>query len=228
MDNSISFQSRIRFVDHYEFYKTVGRNVLNLKNIEHDGEYIMRTPLFRSSDIKTCTGGGLVAPHREACGFHIFHGEYFNRNMDKVFNKDSCQVPAERALIIGGKKRPNAKYSLPNFRKIRKIISQRVKYISEFKEHRYKYSKTDFHYSLDNDTWTILTQYAPKDKYLDVTSLKQLKKVFKKIKIADGDKLFIQDKEILPTECPRIFSKKRVTRGFINKLEQKFSKLFNG
>ena len=33
MDNSISFQSRIRFVDHYEFYKTVGRNVLNLKNI---------------------------------------------------------------------------------------------------------------------------------------------------------------------------------------------------
>ena len=158
-----------------------------------------------TSKIRTCTGGGFVVPNKEACCFHFLNSSYFYEYMDSILNFYLSTVKPERALIIGSKKLSTVNYSIENFKRIENIIKSKVKNVTIFERHRFPFSQSSFHYDVKKDTWTILSQYSYKDKQYEVTTLKDLLRLFKKISIAKGDRLFINGKEILPKDCPKIF-----------------------
>ena len=113
----------------------------------------------------------------------------------------------ERALLIGSKKIDDSPYSVKQFQKFKKIFNERVKYFSFFEQHRYENSQTHYHYSVDNDTWTLFSEYAKSEngRYMQVKDLKKLKECFHNISIAKGDRLFIGEKEITIKKAPELF-----------------------
>lgn len=194
MENNISFCSNINFVPCYKFFK----NHKNGEFIDYHNDFINVSDEqdFYTTNIADCTAGGVINPHRKSLGFHIT-GEY----LLKEFPIKIIGTP-ERALLIGSKKSRFSVNSLNNFEAIKNSLQNTVKHLSYFQEHRPYYSSSDIHYSLDDDTWTINTVYG---FFREVRDLKSLLKVFKNIKIAKDDRLFIDGKEILPKDCPQIF-----------------------
>ena len=195
MNCNISFGSKINFVDAYRF-----------KNLKH-GEYIdwrknflncTDSPAFYTDYIADCTAGGIINPHKQCLGFHI-RGDYSIKQLPFTI----LGTP-ERALIIGSKNDKFSVNSMGNFESIKNSLGKKVKHLTYFQEHKPKYSSSDIFYSLPHDTWIINTIYG--HFFLkEVDNIRRLLKVFRKIKIADGDRLFINEKEILPKECPEIF-----------------------
>lgn len=210
MSREISFKSKIQFVDREQFKKIVQKSARWKKsNIDHNSNYMKYGMNFHTTKIRTCTAGGFIIPQKKSCGFHILNSAFFNEKLDWIFQNTFFNIQPERALLIGSKKYDGVKYSLENFKKIKEIVTSKVKDVSIFECHRFPYSESNFHYSASKDTWTILGQYNYKGKDIQVTTLKDLKRLYKKITIAKGDRLFINGTEILPKNCPRIFLDKQ-------------------
>ena len=207
MDNtSISFTSKIRFVDR-PVYKMMKK--ANYIDFHHNSSNIMKAKEFYSEEIRTCTGGGLVSPSIEAEGFHFLDDKVNNKKFPMIVNSLFRFVKnPERGLLIGSKELKGNPYSIIQFENLKKTFLERVKNVSLFQKHRYTNSESYYHYSLDDDTWTILSAFRREDspKYNVVKSLRDLRECFEKISIADGDRLFIGKKEILPEDCPEIFN----------------------
>lgn len=205
MSNNISFKSKINFVDTDKFIKTIGIRNCEKRRIDHLGKCIMIGEDLYTNKIRTCTGGGFVVPEVEVCAFHFLNSQHFHEYMESILSFYLSKLKPERALIIGSKRLSTAGYSLENFQKIKEIIKSNVENVTLFERHRFPCSQSSFHYSVKTDTWTILSQYQYKDKNYEVTTLKDLRRLFNKISIAKGDRLFVNDKEILPKDCPKIF-----------------------
>ena len=194
MINKISFGSKINFVPCYKFLSDHEKG----KYIDFKEHFINveEAPEFYTMSIADCNAGGIISPHKKSMGFHI-NGLYYLK--DGPF--DICGTP-ERALLIGSKRNIFSPNSITNFNVLQKYLQNKVKHLTYFQEHKPLFSASDIHYSLDNDTWTISTQYGVLS---EVKSIKDLFRVFRKIKIANGDSLFIDEKEILPKDFPDIF-----------------------
>ena len=201
------------------------------RNIDHLGRCIRFGDDLYTSKIRTCTGGGLVDPYNEICGFHILNSEHHNKYIKDILAVYLKKIDAKRALIIGSKNAPTVEYSVENFNIIKKLITSKIKDVTLFERHRFHYSESSFHYSAKKDTWTIVSVFDDaKRKNIEVTTLKNLLKAFKKIQIAKGDRLFMEGKEILPQECPKIFLDKNAIPKKESKTEiffKKISKLLN-
>lgn len=204
MNNNVSFQSKIKFVDKKTFINTV-----NGTRIDHINRPIAFTNEFFTNCIRSCTAGAIVAPKKETYGFHIFDGLQTQNSIYPRFSIDMklFDNPPERALIIGGKLHHTRPYSMPNFKIIKDTIKQYIDRVSYFEQHNDYYAQTSLHYSTIDDTYTILTQYFKDGKEACVESLKELLSNFKRIKIAKGDELFFGEIKIDPKECPKIFEK---------------------
>lgn len=205
-NNSLSFGSKIRFVDR-QVYKMLEKK--NYIDYHHNRPNILKAGEFFSEEIRTCTGGGLVNPGSEALGFHLWDDLTNKKNFPIIINNLFRFVRnPERALLVGSKELYDAPYSLEQFQKIKKIFLERIKNVSIFEEHQFPNSETHYHYSLDKDTWTLCTSYQDYDDlcYKSVRNLDMLKKCFGKISIAQGDQLFIGKKEILASDAPEIFN----------------------
>lgn len=205
MDNSIAFKSKINFVNLNTFEEVVGG-----QKIHHLSRDILKASSFYSYDIRTCTGGGVVSPNKhEACGFHILDCYENNVNLNKIIKKIFKYAKVdkpERALLIGGKLTSSAPLSLQNFKEIKNKLKDKIHKITLFEEHNSFLGQSSFHYDLKTDTWTILSQYAHKEERgTEVLTPELLKRAYKKIKIADGDELYINRKKVLKTEFPEFF-----------------------
>ena len=113
----------------------------------------------------------------------------------------------QRALLVGSKKLDDSPYSIEQFERFKKVFTERIKNVSLFERHRYENAQTHYIYSLDNDTWTLFSEYqkGKNIRYNQVKSLKALKECFENISIADGDRLFINNKEITKADAPELF-----------------------
>jgi hypothetical protein len=211
VDNGITFTSNIKFVK-YSTYKKLCRNCVKIGFLD-DEPNILKASKFYSMNIRTCTGGGLVTPQKEAEGFHFLDNSWskksFLANIKRLFNyvKDP-----QNAILIGSKDLVENKFSIEQFQNLKKIFNKKVKNVSSFEEHSYLRSETHYQYSLDTDTWTICSRYWTRDSDKQLTphtvgSIEELKNCFKSISIAPSDKLFIGKQEILPKDCPEIFQK---------------------
>lgn len=204
MDNNISFKSRINFVTLNKFEDIVGGSKIN-----HLSRNILNSKEFYSFQIRTCTGGGIVSPlQREACGFHILHShenaECMSKIIKKIFRFARTNNP-ERALIIGGKDITGARFSMYNFREIKNALLKKVPHVTVFEEHLYRASESSIHYNLQKDTWSIYSNRGVGQNFEEVLTPESLKQLFKKVRIADGDELFINGKKILKEDYPEFF-----------------------
>lgn len=195
--NNISFKSNIKFVP-------IELERLNLRGKEIGflpGEQnCIKASEFVTYGIKTCTGGGLVIPGQEALGFHYLDASFSKFFKINKFIKDlGSQIQPERGLLVGGKRAALFGYifSIRNFKTFKKGLEKLTKNLSIFECHKYPFSQTGFHYSLENDTWTLCHSFINEKGAIDyVKNLDDLKKCYKKIQIADGDRLFIGGEEI--------------------------------
>ena len=216
MDNNISFKSNIRFVSP----KTMLRLNQHGDEIIFWEKNVIKSPEFYSWNIKTCSGGGLISPNKEAAGFHVLDDKIHYKANKNIVNYMFSQIMPERALLVGSKDvaKYGYKYSVKAFNKFKKAIQKRVKYVSVFERHTHEYSQTHYHYSLKNDTWTLCHQYLDKNKKEHyVKSIDELKNCFKTIYIANGDRLYIGRKKITPQKHPELFQEKST---LLNKLKR--------
>lgn len=231
MRREISFKSKIQFVNREQFKKIVHRPIRWYKNnIDHRTNYVKYGTNFYTNEIRTCTAGGFTIPQKKSCGFHILNSAFFHEKLGSIFQNIFLNIKPERALLIGSKKYDGVKYSLENFKKIKDIVTSKVKNVSIFECHRFPYSESNFHYSASKDTWTILGQYQYNGKDIQVNTLKDLKRLYKKIIIAPGDQLFINGKEILPKDCPRIFASSQpsnIAKSYFKTLMNNVYQFFN-
>ncbi|MBS5802863.1 MAG: hypothetical protein KIC80_07615 [Brachyspira sp.] len=206
-NNSVSFTSKIQFVDRQCFSMLKKKNYIGYR---HNELNILKAPEFYSTEIRTCTGGGLVTPNVEAEGFHFWddltNKKKFNILVNSMFR--FVKNP-ERGILLGSKELNNvqSKYSVEQFQNFKKVFMEKVKNITLFEQHRNANSQTHYHYNLDTDTWTLCSSFmvpgSGKVKY--ITKLNDLRECFVNISIADGDRLFIGKKKIKFSDAPDIF-----------------------
>ncbi len=202
---SISFTSNIRFVERPVFSMMRKSNYIDYSHFRPN---ILKANEFFSDEIRTCTGGGLVKPFVEAEGFHFWddlkNKKKFPQLINMLFN--FLREP-QRGLLLGSKDLKSNPYSIEQFENLKKVFLERVKNVSIFQQHRFTNSETAFHYSVPADTWTLCTSYRV-DGDLQKKFVKKpedLLKVFKKVSIANGDRLFMGKKEVLPSDYPELF-----------------------
>lgn len=204
-NSSISFTSKIRFVDRTAFAMLKKNNLIDYT---HQSSNILKADEFYSPGIRTCTGGGLVNPLVEAEGFHFWDDMVNAKKFPQLINSLFRFVKdPERGLLVGSKELKGSVYSIPQFQNFKKAFLERVKNVSLFEQHVFENSGTDYHYSLKDDIWTLCTTYIKNDdsRLNSVRTIGQLLKCFKNISIADGDRLFVGKKEVLPSEYPELF-----------------------
>lgn len=205
MNEKVSFKSRINFVDRAVFNKLKNGTQILYK---HDVPNIIKDKEFFSEEIRTCTGGGVVKPFVEADGFHLMDDVVnFNNLHDIMVYLFRYVKNAERGLLLGSKELGRRPYSVKIFEQIKKTFQKRLPNVSILEGHTYSQAQTHFYYSLKDDTWTICSEYRPFDTKImnAVKSLPELKKVYRNVSIADGDRLFINGEEITPQMAPEIF-----------------------
>lgn len=205
-NNSPTFTSNIRFVSGAAFEKLKTGQRIGYK---HDEPNLIKAKDFYSVQIRTCTGGGLVNPHQEAEGFHLWDDLTNMLDFHDIVVKMFRFVKnPEHGLLVGSKELERSPYSIEQFQNLKKIFKQRVPHLSLFEQHKYMFSETNYQYSLDDDTWTLCTNYriSSDAKFNSIKSVNTLKNCFEKIKIADGDRLFIGQKEILPKDYPELWT----------------------
>lgn len=208
--NNLSFQSKIKFVPQRVFReKEIFPFIDCKKRTEPLPSSIIRDREFHTSNIRTCTGGGLV-DFDGVLGFHFFDCQ---ENIEKVGNAlaniiDFKTRNNKSALLIGSKELPSRPDSVPLFERIRGIVASFVT-PSVFKTHSNLLAESSIAYEKAADTWTIFTPlpkcpvYMPDEPFID--SLDSLLAAFKEIKIAPQDSLYIGEKQIQKSDCPRIF-----------------------
>lgn len=207
--SNVAFSSRINFVPYEVFSDRVNPNDAKFVSCSSPEPCYAEGDRFYSVQLRSCTGGGIVKPKEKVAGFHIFDSrkncENVDKNIEILFLKNS---DAERGLIIGGKDLPQAEYSLLQFSKIKEKLLEKLKSVSIFQTHSYADSETNYHYSAEDDEWTINTQYSVlpgHPKVQDVVSIETLKKAFDYIHIDEGDELFIMDLPIKKEDAPEFF-----------------------
>lgn len=202
----ISFTSRINFVTAKEFENKIFKGgYIGFSKFE---ENFLKADEFYTTAIRTCTAGGLVdTKNCRAIGFHYYDDLENNMNIQKFLNKMFSLIKnPDRAFLIGGKDLKFSPYSLLNFNEIKDLITQKVPYVSYFKEHVLPFSESNIHYDLRKDEWTVNSVYKILNhwnlsykgelklaiaKYNDVATKSILQTVFGETKIAKGDTLFI-------------------------------------
>ena len=204
-NTSISFTSKIRFISGSAYTMLQKRNYIDFI---HNKPNILKADEFYSMNIRTCTGGGLVNPFVEAEGFHFWDDMVNAKNFPQLINSLFRFVKEpKRGLLVGSKDLKGSPYSLTQFENFKKVFMDRVNNVSLFQKHKFTNSETHYNYSVFTDTWTLCTGYREGDdlKWKYIRKADDLLQVFEKVSIADGDRLFIGKKEVLPSKHPELF-----------------------
>lgn len=210
MHRNISFQSRINFVSPIAFSEMKIKNKSKFINWDKDSPLYEKNNIFDTVGIKTCIGGGFTDRVSKAIGFHWFDNmeNYFciDRMCYAVFNVfKNIDI---NGLIVGGKNLKYRPYSLKISDKVTDYFKKKVKFLTIFQEHNTIDGQTSILYNLKNDTWTICAGYTDKNgNYQNVQNLKDLKRCYKRIIIADNDMICFNGVEV-PREKLKQFYRK--------------------
>lgn len=209
-DNSLNFNANIKFLDGKKFGKC---GLDNYFYCSYPASPLMESMAtgdkFWTSQIRSCTGGGIIGKEG-SLGFHLYDA---TKNIEKVSNyfknivKDNVFEPIS-ALLIGSKDIPSAPNSIPLYNEVAKQTKKMVT-PSEFKTFVDGFAEADIAYEKATDTWFV-NAFHLQDKifcteHLEIESVNDLKSMFKLIKIAPQDRLFIGEKEVLASEHPELF-----------------------
>lgn len=208
MSKSVSFSSNIRFVNGADYAKLLAKSSADRIGYLHNEVNLLKSPHFFSTEIRTCTGGGLVTQELEAEGFHLLDDMPNMKAAHDILVKLFRYVKnPERGLLVGSKDVKDRPYSCKQFKNLKEAFQKRGVLLSFFEKHLYRKSETAFHYSLNDDTWTLCTGFSRpiENKWNYVSNPVDLRSCFEKVKIADGDRLFIGAKEITPGSYPEFF-----------------------
>ena len=207
--SNINFSSKINFVPYDIFEEYINPSDTSFLPFYEQKSVTDACDSFYSVQLRSCSGGGVVKPFEKSVGFHLYDcAENVDKAAENVEDFFVKNPDAERGLLIGGKDLPRAPHSLKQFDVLKENLLNKIKNLSIFQTHAYADSETNYHYSVDDDTWTINTQYSVlpgHPKVHDVDSLEKLKKAFKNIKIADGDELLINDIPVRKNDAPEFF-----------------------
>lgn len=201
MTNNISFKQNIRFVDQHNFHKFVTNPRWEIGYAWHDPLYVTNkySPNFYTLNVRTCTAGGFRNANGDAVGFHLLdcyeNNKHAEDNCNKIYNAVENPISG---ILVGSKQILGCKYSRSIFSKMEKFFTDRIKGVSIFKEHTYQDGGTSFVYHTETDAWFIRPQWGETSEC--AKSIEELKKFYKKIIIADGDRIFIGDIEIDPKD----------------------------
>ena len=205
MKNNISFKSNIRFVSHDAYFAL---KKLNFINYQHTSPNILKANQFYSTEIRSCTGGGLVNPGIDAEGFHFWDDLTNKKKFPELVNSLFRFVKnPQNALLVGSKNLPANPYSIEQFERFKSVFLERVKNVSIFQKHKFQNSQTHYHYSIDSDTWTLCAEYRekPDARWKFLKNPVDFLKVFDSVSISKDDRLFIGKKEVLRSEYPELF-----------------------
>ncbi len=202
MIDKISFTSNINFVNMRGFHKEARRCPNYIWFDEYGSKttpICIKAPTFYSCGVKTCTGGGITDTTGKAVGFHIWDTENNWENIDLI-NEEILKTfdgKPLRGLLIGSKDFEEFEYSSKIFNKMKEFLSKHVPNLTIFQSHSKIFGETDFLYNVFNDSWTLKTIFFEKLKNRNaIANFDDIKNCYKNIHIADGDKLFINGKEI--------------------------------
>lgn len=208
MNNNISFQSRINFVNSVNKYASQEHlNLGKLIRFDLDTPLYVKSTDFHTESIKTCTGGGFTDGVLKALGFHwlddVENYIHLNNMCNCIFNVFKNENI--NGLIIGGKNIKSRNYSMATVNDVIDFFKKNVKHLSIFQEHLDSYGGTAYMYNLKNDTWTLSTGYVDKlGNYRPAQNLNDLKKCYRQIYIADNDTLCFNGVEV-PKERVKAF-----------------------
>ena len=210
MNSNISFQSRINFVSPKEFSQIKIKNRSKFISWGEDSPLYVKNGIFDTVDIKTCTGGWFTDGVSKALGFHWLDDikNYFclDSMCDDVFNV--FQNSDINGLIVGGKNLEYCQYSLKITDKVIDYFKKKVKHLTIFQEHNTIFGQTSYLYILKNNTCTICAEYTDKNGYYqNVQNLKDLKRCYKRIIVADNDVICFNGVEV-PREKLKQFYRK--------------------
>ncbi|MBR6127477.1 hypothetical protein IKQ21_07325 [bacterium] len=199
MINNVSFKSKINFVNRQTFLKTLPENSKFI-NFTLESPLCEKGQDFYTTGVKTCSAGGLTDTKIGAAGFHLLDDIQNYYRIEGIWELifKSLPVKPSNALLIGSKDQMGRPYSLKMFRKIKKILSEKVPNVSVFETHAKTMGATDCQYDLKTDTWTICTGFLDsKNKYSEVSCVDDLRKNFKNITLSKRDTLFINGEEVI-------------------------------
>lgn len=209
-DNFVNFKANIKFLDGKKFGKCCLDNYFYCSYPTSPLTKSMAIgDKFCTFKIRSCTGGGIIGKEG-ALGFHFYDA---TKNIEKVSNyfknivEENVFEPIS-ALLIGSKDIPSA----PNSVRLYNEVAKQTKKIvtpSEFKTFADGFAEADIAYEKVKDTWFV-NAFRLQDKFfytkhLEIESVNDLKSMFKSIKIAPQDRLFIGEKEVLASEHPELF-----------------------
>lgn len=199
MTENLTFTSKINFVSYNDYQKVISNS--RFVPFGKDAPLYVRSPQLFSVFIRTCIAGGITDGKTEALGFHIYdcleHDNYIIDIAEELQNRIASKE--QRGLLIGGKSIKGRPYSLAIFRQLKHFFYENLKGLSYFQEHRYKGAESFYNYDLNTDCWTLCTRNKNPvtQKINDVLTKQSLIDSFKKIYIADGDTLYIQNHKII-------------------------------
>jgi len=218
--NSISFTSRINFVDTHAFENfrrgayvdfrprnqltpidRLMREVVgdvNCEQLKHPRHDVLKADEFYTDTVRTCAAGYVLDTRtKTAAGFHFYDSlENLESVKDMLVNIFHRVPNPDRAFLVGSKGLTCSRYSVPMFTNLYEGLSKRIPKITMFREHVFPYSETDFHYSVKDDTLTIRSMYKPLTDYreFDILTQEEMNKCYREIKIANGDTVTFQEK----------------------------------
>ena len=84
------------------------------------------------------------------------------------------------------------------FRKLENLLSEKISKITKFEKHKIINSESNIMYSAEKDEWFINTIFSKRFTWQgdDALTKEALLENFERIKLAEGDTLFINDKQI--------------------------------
>ena len=187
--DKVNFTSRIVFVPSRQAFDKIacGYNIPFGIVVK----YNKKASKFYTKCVRTCTAGALInTKTKEAIGFHIYDCLQNYKNIKKIIKSMIDQINPDKCLLFGGKKYSGNDYSMPIFRKTARILRKNIKNMTVFKRHMYACSETNMYYSLNEDTFYILSRYVnKKGNVQSVSSENDLREIFKKISVSPDDEL---------------------------------------
>ncbi len=154
-------------------------------------EYIQQVDSFQTEEVRTCTAGFVKnSKTNQIAAFHIYPNFDNYVNIRGIIERilELADNPDE-GILIGSKDCGTSPYSRDMFGMAKQILSKKVKGLTVFEEHKDPASETNMSYSANNDTLYIQAKYRDKQtgQFKDVSTEKELKNFYKKIKVAPND-----------------------------------------
>ncbi len=205
--DGVTFKLRINIVPEKAFEELKQGayvDVRNIKQLPDDIKLrvgIIKSDEFYTDGIRTCTAGELANTEtKETICFHYYDDLNNLENVKTFINFLFGEIKnPDQGFLIGSKNLKNSNYSLPIFQSFYEEFTKRVKNLSVFREHLFKDSESNIHYSQKGNILNISSTFRENmgTNYSDLTSPGLLNNCYKEIKLANGDKLYINGTEVM-------------------------------